>query len=156
MGLLFFLFASFNNPYTSSHYNQSYQSYSPHHERTIHSTTILGGSVADPRASNSAQMSSGAKQGATQSSIPGAPPVNRLVDMLNKPTFGLGTGLNNTSAILTPNENRNNKFGQDFYSSENRSIVNQQDYSCKGIFLKFQLFFIGLRYLHLLGGVKQS
>jgi hypothetical protein len=125
------LFVSFNNPYSSSHYNQSYHSYSPHHERTIHSTTILSGSVADSRTTNNNQMSSGAKQ-ATQSLIPGAPPVNRLVDMLNKPTFGLGSGgSTNASAILTPNENRNNKFGQEFHNSENRPSVNQQDFSCR-------------------------
>ena len=122
--------SSFNNPYSSSHYNQSYQNnYSPHHERSIHSTTILGGSVAaDPRSINSNQISSGTKQQTSgQSTIPGAPPVNRLIDMLNKPTFGSA----NSSAILTPNENRNNKFGQEFYNSENRPATNQADFSCK-------------------------
>ena len=73
---------------------------------------------------------------------PGAPPVNRLIDMLNKPTFG-STGSNNSSAILTPNENRiNNKFGSsgDYYNngnSENRSLnvpQQQQDLSCMHLF----------------------
>jgi hypothetical protein len=137
--LLFSISSSFNNPYSSSHYNQSYQNYSPHHERSIHSTTILGGSVAaDPRSLNNNQISSGTKQQTTvQSTIPGAPPVNRLIDMLNKPTFGAGSA--NSSAILTPNENRNNnKFGQEFYNSENRPATNQADFSsCKKLNITF-------------------
>ncbi len=130
--------SSFNNPYSSSHYNQSYQNYSPHHERSIHSTTILGGSVAaDPRSINSNQISSGTKQQTSgQSTIPGAPPVNRLIDMLNKPTFGSA----NSSAILTPNENRNNKFGQEFYNSENRPATNQADFSCRKLYIYLKLW----------------
>lgn len=114
--------SNFNNPYSSSsHYNQPYQNYSPHHERTLGgaSTTILGGS--DARA-NTSQINSNSKL------MSGAPPVNRLIDMLNKPTFG---GSNNNSLILTPNENKSSsKFISEFCHSENRHAnTNQQDLS---------------------------
>ena len=55
--------------------------------------------------------------------LPGAPPVNRLVDMLNKPTFG-----SSSSNSLTPNENRN-KFGNDPFGSQIEK--NPQDIFCK-------------------------
>ena len=63
------------------------------------------------------------RTGPTGQHIPGAPPVNRLVDMLNKPTFGAAT-----SNSLTPNDARN-KFGADPFGCQIEK--NPQDMFCK-------------------------
>jgi nuclear pore complex protein Nup53 len=116
-----------SNPYSSHYHHQSpYQSnYSPH---LGGASNHQDGRGANNNAGPNSQISSNSKFDTKQ--MAGAPPVNRLIDMLNKPTFGAGS--NNSSGILTPNESRNAKLNNtnDYYNSENRSMNhNQQDLS---------------------------
>ena len=115
-----------------SHYYQNTQNYSPHHDRTtIGSTTIIGGSIGGPSGSASAaNISTNNINDRSTPQVPGAPPVNRLIDMLNKPTFGSSSASANQS-LLTPNETRV-KF--EYYNSESR--VNQ-DLPCRLFFWIF-------------------
>jgi hypothetical protein len=69
----------FNQPH--HHSTQNHYHYSPHQDRSINSTTILTGSQ-------------------TMNAPPSGPPVNRLIDMVNKPAFGSQQAPN----LLTPTD----------------------------------------------------
>lgn len=74
------------------HNQQSNQTYSPYLERSMASTTIMGGNIH-----HQSEKSGGNSQ------LPGAPPINRLVDVLsNKQHTSYSSNSLNNSA-LTPN-----------------------------------------------------
>lgn len=81
------------DPNYHSHYGQNLQNnqnYSPYLERSMASTTIMSGNIPQPNEKSQSVQ------------LPGAPPVNRLVDMLNnKSTYSTPNILNNSN--LTPN-----------------------------------------------------
>lgn len=89
-----------------SHYGQNQQNYSPYLERSMASTTIMSGNLQEKPSGQNAQL-------------PGAPPVNRLVDMLNnKSTYSANL---NGSSNPTPNN-----IKQEYYST----LENKNDLSC--------------------------
>jgi len=79
------------NSHYGNHNQQNNQNYSPYLERSMASTTIMSGNV---------NPGSNDKIGSNQ--LPGAPPVNRLVDMIsnNKQTYSPNLNMSNH---LTPN-----------------------------------------------------
>lgn len=92
------------------HYGQQNgQNYSPYLERSLASTTIMGGNIHGNQPMS--DKSSGGQ-------ITGAPPVNRLVDIISN-NKSYSSSLNN-SAHITPN------MKQEYISS-----LEKNDLSCK-------------------------
>ncbi len=90
----------------SSHYGQNQQNYSPYLERTMASTTIMSGNIQE-KASRE---------------LPGAPPVNRLIDILNNKSTYSSPSMNG-SLITT-----NTSIKQEYYSTLE---ANKNDLSCQ-------------------------
>jgi hypothetical protein len=101
----------------------SYSHY--HHHHTLQYQSAMNNSQNYSPHFNSSQGLTN-NQATNERQIPGAPPVNRLIDMLNKPTF---SPTNNT--FLTPTESRQK------YNNENIDRSNEN--ACK---LKFFLNFL--------------
>lgn len=77
-----------------SNYGSNYNPITPINDRTLGSTSILGSNL---------------NQTQNAPSIPGGPPINRLADMMSKPTFaGSSSNLYNT-----PNDSRSTSFFHD-------------------------------------------
>lgn len=77
-----------------STYGSNYNPITPINERTLGSTSILGSNL---------------NQTQNAPSIPGGPPINRLADMMSKPTFPNS----NSNLFNTPNDSRSTSFFQD-------------------------------------------
>ena len=90
----------------SLHYGQNQQNYSPYLERSMASTTIMSGNVQDKT---------------SRGDMPGAPPVNRLVDMLNNKSTYSSPNMN-ISAHITPSN-----IKQEYYGN----LDSKNDLSCK-------------------------
>ena len=77
------------------------QNYSPHHERSLAgSTTIMGGHISSSEKNIQTPV--------------GAPPVNRLVDLMNKPTFS------NSPNLISPNDSR--KYNNEYLSALDKTL----------------------------------
>lgn len=84
------------NFHMNSHYGhnqQNNQTFSPYLERSMASTTIMSGNIHHQSAMNEKSNPGG--------QIPGAPPLNRLVDVISNKQSYNSSSLNNS--VLTPN-----------------------------------------------------